>query len=129
MRLRPTKSATVTCLALTASLAPVMAQEGIIRTPLQMIEFPSGYQTVTGIAVVPANTCSARHTHPGVEFNYAMEGEIILKADGKPEEHLKAGESYQIAAGVPHSACTVGGFKSLTVHIIEKGRPLASPAP
>jgi hypothetical protein len=38
--------------------------EGIKRTPLQKIEFPEGYMTVTGIAEVPAGGAAGRHSHP-----------------------------------------------------------------
>jgi quercetin dioxygenase-like cupin family protein len=73
--------------------------------------------------------CDGRHTHPGIENIYILEGELIAKVDGKPDRTMKAGDSYQLAAGVPHAACTTTGVKILTVHIVEKGKPLGSPAP
>jgi quercetin dioxygenase-like cupin family protein len=76
-------------------------------------------------------TCSGRHTHPGIETTYVLEGELILKIDGQPDQHLKAGDPLQIPVGVVHDACATGsvGLKTLTVHVIEKGKPLGSPAP
>jgi quercetin dioxygenase-like cupin family protein len=125
-----------TVLAMTAlaivSFSPssVMAQQGITRTPLGTIDFPPGYQAVMGTAQVPANTCFERHTHPGIETSFVLEGELLLKIDSIPDKHHKAGESFQIPAGALHSGCaTAGGAKVLTVHVIEKGKPLASPAP
>jgi hypothetical protein len=42
----------------------------------------------------------------------------------------EAGDPVQIPAGVVHDACaTNNGVKVLTVHVIEKGKPLGSPAP
>jgi mannose-6-phosphate isomerase-like protein (cupin superfamily) len=123
------KYAAATCVALSVLLAPVIAQQGITRTPLGAIDFPSGYQTVMGIAQVPANTCWERHTHPGVENYYILEGEDIMKMDSKPDLRRKARDSGQIPAGAAHTGCTTAALKVLTVHIVEKGKPLASPAP
>ena len=50
-------------------------QSGIKRTPLQKIDFPAGYNTITAIAEIPAGGAAGRHTHPGVETGYVLEGE------------------------------------------------------
>jgi quercetin dioxygenase-like cupin family protein len=121
----------------TAAIAlPFMAvsaaaqQSAIKRTPLQTVDFPAGYNVVSIIAEVPEG-CVGRHTHPGVESTYVMEGEAILKVAGQPDRTVKAGESFQIPPGVPHDACAVKGqtYKSLATFIVEKGKPVASPAP
>jgi quercetin dioxygenase-like cupin family protein len=124
-----TKFVTATCIALSALLAPALAQEGIKSTPLGTIDFPPGYQTVMGVAQIAPGTCAGRHTHPGIESSYIVEGDILVKIDGGQDQQLKAGDSFQIAAGVPHDGCTTGGLKVLTVHVVEKGKPLGSPAP
>lgn len=106
-------------------------QPGIKRTPLQKVEFPEGYNTVTAIAEVPAGGAAGRHTHPGIETGYVLEGELNLLVDGQPDQKLKAGDSYQIPAGVVHDAKTHGdkSFKVLGVYVVDKTKPLASPAP
>ena len=106
-------------------------QGGIKRTPLQKIEFPDGYNTVTGIAEVPAGGAAGRHTHPGIETGYVLEGEADLIVEGQPDKHLKAGDSYQIPAGVVHDAKTHGdkALKVLGIYVVDKTKPLASPAP
>jgi quercetin dioxygenase-like cupin family protein len=124
-----TKHVAAICISLPALLAPVIAQEGVKRTPLATFDSPPGYQTVMGLAQLLPNTCSGRHNHPGIESSYILEGDELLKVDGKPDQHLKPGDPSQIRAGVPHDACTTGGVKVLTVHIIEKGKPLGSPVP
>jgi quercetin dioxygenase-like cupin family protein len=113
-----------------SNLEPVIAQQGITRTPISTIDFPGGYQIEMGVAQIPANTCFDRHTHPGVESAYALEGEVHLKIEGSPEKDIKAGSGVQIPPGAPHGGCTAAaGAKVLTVHVVEKGKPLASPAP
>ena len=111
--------------------AALAQQGGIKRTPLQKVEFPDGYVSVSGIAEIPAGGSAGRHTHPGVELGYIMEGEADLILDGKPAQHLKAGDSYQIPMGAIHDAKVSGDkpLKVLTVYIVDKSKPLATPAP
>jgi len=106
-------------------------QAGIKRTPLQKAEFPDGFVSVSGIAEIPAGGSAGRHSHPGVELGYIMEGEADLILDGKPAQHLKAGDSYQIPVGAIHDAKVSGDkpLKVLTVYIVDKSKPLATPAP
>jgi len=105
--------------------------QGIKRTPLQTVDFPEGYKTVTGIAEIPAGGASGRHSHPGIETGYVLDGELELAFDGKPSLRVKAGESYQIPAGEIHDAKAAGDkpLKVLAVYIVDKTKPLASPAP
>jgi quercetin dioxygenase-like cupin family protein len=123
-----------TLLALSIVLActgAVAQQGGIKRTPLQKAEFPDGYLTVTGIAEVPPGGSAGRHTHPGIEIGYVLDGEAELIVEGQPDRHVKAGDSWEIAPGVPHDAKVSGDkpFKLLAVYVVDKSRPLATPAP
>ena len=123
---------TITCAALALLLTPAVVQaRGITRQALQTTDFPAGFQTVTGIATVAPGACAGFHTHPGLETSYVLEGEITLKIEGKPDAKLKAGESFQIPINGKHDACNQGTtpMRVLAVYIIEKGKPLASPAP
>jgi quercetin dioxygenase-like cupin family protein len=105
-------------------------QTGIKRTPLQKLDFPAGYNTVTAIAEVPAGGAAGRHTHPGAETGYVLEGELELLIDGQPPMKIKAGESYQIPEGAVHDAKAGDKpFKVLGVYVVKAGEPLAKPAP
>jgi quercetin dioxygenase-like cupin family protein len=120
----------VAAVAATFVVAGAMAQTPIKRTPLQNTEFPPGFVTVTAIAEV-SGPCAGRHTHPGIETSYVMDGELVLKVEGKPDQTFKPGDSFTVPANTPHDACVVGGkpFKILAAYIVEKGKPLATPAP
>jgi quercetin dioxygenase-like cupin family protein len=113
------------------AVSSIAQQSGIKRTPLQTVDFPPGYNVVSVIAEIPPGACAGRHTHPGVESTYVMEGSAILKVAGQPDRTVKAGESFQIPPNTPHDGCTAPGesFKILGTYIVEKGKPLASPAP
>jgi quercetin dioxygenase-like cupin family protein len=105
--------------------------QGIKRTPLQKIDFPQGYTTVTAIAEIPAGGSAGRHTHPGVETGYVIEGEGDLIIEGQPTKHLKPGDSWAIPASAIHDAKVSGDkpLKIMAIYIVEKDKPLATPAP
>jgi len=119
------------CVAVALPIGDAVAQQqsGIKRTPLGTIDFPPGFATVTAIAEMPAGQCAGRHTHPGIESGYVMDGVVILKIEGRPERTLKAGEWFENPANMIHDVCTATGFKVLSTYVVEKGKPLASPAP
>jgi quercetin dioxygenase-like cupin family protein len=103
---------------------------GLKRTILQTIDGPAaGYQTVIVQVEIDANFVVPRHTHPGIESSYVLEGTTVLKIDGQPDRDLKAGDAFQVPAGQPHSA--IAGkttTRLLANYVVEKGKPLASPA-
>jgi quercetin dioxygenase-like cupin family protein len=121
----------LTVAAVACAGAALAQQGGIKRTPLQKIEFPDGYNTITGLAEIPPGGTAGRHTHPGIETGYVLEGEADLIIEGKPDLHLKAGESYSIPAGAVHDAKVHGDkpLKILGIYIVDKTKPLATPAP
>ena len=92
-------------LIIAAVVAPVVVgsavaqQSNIKRTPLQTVDFPAGYNVVSAIAEIAPGSCAGRHTHPGVESSYVLEGTLILKVEGKPDQTFKAGDSFQVPVG------------------------------
>jgi quercetin dioxygenase-like cupin family protein len=108
-------------------------QNAIKRTILEKQEFPgSQWVTVTGIAEIAPGGMAARHTHPGIENAYILDGEGSLKVMGQPERMLKAGDSFQIANTVPHSLRNLSSerpLKVISTWVVDKDKPLATPAP
>ena len=120
----------LTVAAIAGAGVAIAQQTGIKRTPLQKLDFPAGYNTITAIAEVPAGGAAGRHTHPGAETGYVLEGELELLIDGQPPMKIKAGESYQIPEGAIHDAKAGDKpFKVLGVYVVKAGEPLAKPAP
>jgi quercetin dioxygenase-like cupin family protein len=72
---------------------------------------------------------SGRHTHPGEEIGYVLEGSLELTIDGKPPERLKAGDVIFMPAGVVHDAKNVGTttLRVVSTYVLEVGKPLATP--
>jgi quercetin dioxygenase-like cupin family protein len=84
---------------------------------------------VIGIAEIVPNVLIGRHTHPGPESGYVLDGEMTLLIDGQAPLELKAGQSYKIPPGAIHDAKTgAKGAKVIATYVVEKGKPLATPA-
>jgi quercetin dioxygenase-like cupin family protein len=118
-----------TAIILLAAIAgSAVAQQ---RTVLQTIDYPAGHQILSVIAELEPGQCTGRHTHPGAESAYVLEGEVVAKIDGKPDLPLKAGQPLQFLPGEMHDVCNVGSghFKALAHYIVEKGKPLVTRAP
>ena len=116
-----------------ASQPPAMTQQTqtIKRTPLQKFDVPgTNYETVIGMAEIVPNVNIGKHTHPGPESGYMLDGDMTLLVDGQPPLVVKTGDSYKIAPGAVHDAKTGDkGAKVIATYVVEKGKPLATPAP
>lgn len=69
-----------------------------------------------------------RHSHPGAEVAFVLEGTLEYQLKGKPPVTLKAGQALFIPEGVIHSAKNVGttNASELATYIVEKGLPLVA---
>ena len=102
-------------------------QAGIKRTDLQRHDLSSPGREVVQVRVDFApGTAFGRHTHPGEEIVYVIEGVLQYEVEGKPPVTLEAGEVLFIPAGTIHAAKNVGSGNGaeLATYIVEKGKPL-----
>ena len=91
-----------------------------------------GKEIVIGSAMLPTGTAIGYHTHPGDEAGYVIKGTLILKTRGQPDRMLKAGDSFFNPRGAVHSLIAApggDGGTAVSAWIVDKGEPLASPAP
>ena len=120
----------VAVLIVTSSLALHVAlaqQPGIKRTDALRHDLDTPGREVVLVRVdIPPGVLAARHSHPGVEIAYVLEGSLEYQFDGKPPVMLKAGDALFIPAGTIHSAKNVGSGNGveLATYIVEKGKPL-----
>ncbi len=114
-----------------AQTTPPAATAGVTRKILSQMDGPApGYVTLLVEATVEAGVSVARHTHPGIESAYVMEGGLELPIQGQPTRMMKAGDSVQIPPETPHAGGKPGDARTriLVTYVVEKGKPLASPA-
>ena len=117
-------------LAFAAVMVGVSAQQpGFKRTVLQQRDLSvPGREIVSAVAEFQAKATVGRHTHPGEEAGYILEGAIVLEQEGKPTVTLKAGQTFFIPPGTVHNATNneSAPARVLATYIVEKGKPLAT---
>ena len=111
-----------------ATLDAAQAQPaGITRTDLQRhdLSFPGHEAFQVRVDFAPG-AAFGKHTHPGEEIIYVLEGALEYEVEGKPPVTLRAGDVLFIPAGAIHSARNVGNVtgSELATYIVEKGKPL-----
>jgi quercetin dioxygenase-like cupin family protein len=102
-------------------------QVGARRIDLQRHDLSvPGREVVQVIVELEPGTTAPRHSHPGEEIIYVLEGTWEYALDGKLPVVLKAGDVLFIPAGVIHSARNVGTGRGaeLATYIVETGKPL-----
>jgi quercetin dioxygenase-like cupin family protein len=85
-----------------------------------------GREAVQALVTIPAGAAAPRHSHPGEELAYVVEGALEYALDGRLPVVVKAGESLFIPYGVPHAVKNVGSGNAveLATYFAEKGKPL-----
>jgi quercetin dioxygenase-like cupin family protein len=131
--MKPAQTLIIAALIATAICGPqiVRAEEaampGVKRTDLQRhdISVP-GHEAVQVRVDLDRGVAFGRHTHPGEEIIYVLDGTMEYDIDGKPPMILKAGDVLFIPAGTVHAAKNVGTTTAseLATYIVEKGKPL-----
>ncbi|MEJ0077542.1 MAG: cupin domain-containing protein [Alphaproteobacteria bacterium] len=104
---------------------------GVTRKILSRTDGPAaGYESILVEAEIEAGVTVGRHTHPGIESAYVLEGGFELPVQGMETRTLKPGDGFQIPPNTPHAGGKPGTAKSrlIITYIVEKGKPLASPA-
>jgi quercetin dioxygenase-like cupin family protein len=119
-------AALIVASALAAQVAHAQ-QPGITRTDLQRHDLSApGRQAIQVLVEFAPGVEFPRHSHPGEELVYMVEGELEYQLDGRPPVRLKAGEVLFIPSGAVHAVKNVGRGKGseLATYIVEKGKPL-----
>ncbi len=105
-------------------------QSGIQRTDLVRHDLGTpGREAVQARVDFEPGAISIKHSHPGEEVAYVLEGSLEYQLEGRAPVTLHAGEALFIPAGVAHVAKNVGSGKAseLATYIVEKGTPLVVP--
>ena len=119
-------------LALMLALAAANGSaQGIKRSIIQKADVSvENREAVVARVELDPGAAAGRHTHPGDEISYVLEGEGELLVDGAAPRKLKAGDAFVVPAGTVHDAKNTGpgAMRLVGVYVVEKGKPLASPA-
>lgn len=109
-----------------AAPAPALKRTEVFRDDVAQ----AGHEAVVMKVELAAGGHSGRHTHPGDEISYVVDGEGSLLVDGEAPRKLKPGDAFVVKAGRAHDARNDGAqpMHLIGVYVVEKGKPLATPA-
>jgi quercetin dioxygenase-like cupin family protein len=85
-----------------------------------------GMEVITSISEYRPGEMIPRHLHHGLETGYVLQGSTI-QLPGQAPTRLETGAAIMNLRDVPHAGFTVvgpGPLKLLTVHIVDKDKPL-----
>jgi quercetin dioxygenase-like cupin family protein len=128
--MKTTRITAVAALVVASGLALLAAQAqqaGIKRTDLQRHDLSAPGREVVQVRVdIAPGAAFPRHTHPGEEIIYVLEGSLEYEIEGKPSVTLKAGDVLFIPAETVHAAKNAGRVNAaeLATYVVEKGKPL-----
>src|ERR1700748_2999510 len=95
--------ATVTGILVLFFVQAQAQQPGLKRTDLQRHDLSiAGREAVQTRVDFPPGVSAPKHTHPGEEIVYVLEGLLEYQVEGQPPVTLKAGEVLFIPAGTAH---------------------------
>ena len=100
---------------------------GIKRTDVTRDDLSApGREVIQVLVEFAPGVVAPRHSHPGEEIAYVIDGVFLYELDGRPPVTLKAGEALFIPAGTPHKVSNVGTGNAveLATYIVEKGKPV-----
>ena len=123
-------------LVVLATLGKIAASADVPRlvvTPLLRTQ-PSGepgLEAVIAHGEFPPGASTGRHTHPGDEYAYVLEGTLELLVDGREPRRVAAGEAYHNPRGVVHETRNAGEgiARVASTFVVDRGAPLLQPAP
>ena len=119
-------------LASASTVALFSQNPGIQRTVVHKadVSVPGREAVIARVEIAPGAS-AGRHTHPGDEISYVVEGEGEILIQGQPARKVKAGDGFVIPAGAIHDARNIGTVpvKLVGVYVVEKGKPLATAVP
>jgi quercetin dioxygenase-like cupin family protein len=102
---------------------------GFKRVELQRHDIGStGREAIMTRAEFQPGAATPKHTHPGEEVAYVLQGELSIELEGKPALKLKAGDSFFVPAGTVHMGKNTAKGETivLSTYVVEKGKPLAA---
>jgi quercetin dioxygenase-like cupin family protein len=105
----------------------VQQAPGPWRTDLQQHDLSApGHEVVQARVDIGQEAPLAKHTHPGEEIIYILEGSLEYQVDGQPTRTYHAGEALTVPAGVVHAVRNVGSGNAaeLATYVVGKGKPL-----
>ena len=128
--MRPLRSAVTisVCVLITSAWADTMQADLPQRQELKRADLTTSQnmEVITSISEIKKGEVIPRHYHHGIETGYVLQGSMV-QLPGQAPTMMQTGSAIMNLRDVPHAGFTVVGdqpLKLLTVHIVDKGKPL-----
>jgi quercetin dioxygenase-like cupin family protein len=105
----------------------VQQAPGLWRTDLQQHDLSvPGREVVQARVDLGPEAPFIKHTHPGEEIIYVLEGSLEYEVEGQPTKTYTAGDALTVPAGAVHAVRNVGSGNAaeLATYVVEKGKPV-----
>jgi quercetin dioxygenase-like cupin family protein len=105
----------------------VQQARGLWRTDLQQQDLSvPGREVIQARVDIGPEAPLVKHTHPGEEIIYILEGSLEYQLQGQPPKTFNAGDALTVPAGVVHAVRNLGSGNAaeLATCVVEKGKPL-----
>jgi quercetin dioxygenase-like cupin family protein len=85
-----------------------------------------GHEVVQARVDIGPEAPLVKHTHPGEEIIYILEGSLEYQIEGQPMRRCNAGDALTVPAGAVHAVRNAGrgNAAELATYVVEKGKPL-----
>jgi quercetin dioxygenase-like cupin family protein len=98
-------------------LQTTLSDDTTKEVSMVLVEFPPGSTT-------------GRHTHPGDEYAFILQGTFELSVEGRETRRLSTGDVFHTPRGLVHENRNVGDTPARVVLtlVVDKGKPFVTPA-
>jgi quercetin dioxygenase-like cupin family protein len=110
-----------------AAAERVQFAPGLWRTGLQRQDLSiPGREVIQSRVDIDPEAPAVKHTHPGEEILYVLDGSLEYQVEGQPTRTFHAGDALTVPAGAVHAVRNVGSGTGsvLATDVVEKGKPL-----
>jgi len=114
-----------------ARVQAVQQAPGLWRTDLQQHDLSiPGREVVQARVDIGREAPAVKHTHPGEEIIYVLEGSLEYQIEGRLPMTCHAGDALTVPAGVVHAVRNAGSGNAaeLATYVVEKGKPVITVA-
>jgi quercetin dioxygenase-like cupin family protein len=107
--------------------APGVTSKPLLRTTLS--DDPTKEGVMLLVEFSPGST-TGRHTHPGDEYAFVLQGTFELSVEGRETRRLSTGDVFHTPRGLVHENRNVGDTPARVVItlVVDKGKPFTTRA-
>jgi quercetin dioxygenase-like cupin family protein len=105
----------------------VQQAPGLWRTDLQQHDLSvPGREVIQQRVDIGPEATPIKHTHPGEEMIYILEGSLEYQIESQQTRTCNAGDAMTVPAGAIHAVRNVGSGNAaeLATYVVEKGKPV-----